>query len=872
MATNSISDFSALNNSLAAGGFNEALNIEASTGNITIAATDHVRAHNLTITADGANPDGTANGGSITLDGAIDVYYAGQGGTVGLYAKKDLTIDATGLIDAQGTGANASGGDVILSVDAGTLTLAGGTIDVSGAGAGPGGTVTFRGPPPPAGGTAMSLSGTVKGASSVVAEIDKVYVNQFQTIDSTAIDQIQGDLGGMDWSDGFGSKLSKGLTDGNGNALIPYNDLSKTGTFHLRPGVVVEQTAGDITLDGYYGYWDLSGWRYGSGNEPGTLTLRAAGNLTINGSLTDSPTFDSPTYGMYDYGFLVSTTAQPSWGFNLVAGAKTGSPDLMAVTRAPSPANATLTISPYQVVYTESGAVRFASAGETVINGGAQNPYMIFPGMNYSLGTYSGSIRGNVGGSLTINAGGAIQSATGSIDIRVGGNLDLVKDYAPSLGSNSLGSIRTTGEQSLVGYDPVTGNAYASNYSGYGGGGSITLDVGGSVNGDLNPDAWLTMNPDLTVTPVYNYTSTEGIAAMAGGSVYVRAGGSFNAQIGAFGQGDLLVYSGGDMTGRFLVKKGSGVLSAMGNFGMPTQLFQGKIQNMPQLIEMADARVSVSAQGNIELGAALNPNLAADAAQTYWDNGYTPTSSLTLTAATGDVNMYGAVDSMRYGTFYTTTGSTRNTYLPPSVEISAGRDIAVEQGFIQLPSATGTLSMAAGKDIVFSQGATWLMSDADPAQVYVPLVYGENVNSSNTVLSSHAAVPVHTNDQLPAVSLTAGRDISDANMNLPKMAVIKAGRDITDLTYAGQNLAAGDMTMIAASGDIAFGYLNNAEGEAVQVGGPGYIVVQAGGRIDLGYSNGIQAVGNTANQGLSRAGGSLVVAAGFAGGLTPQGV
>ena len=94
---------------------------------------------------------------------------------------------------------------------------------------------------------------------------------------------------------------------------------------------------------------------------------------------------------------------------------------------------------------------------------------------------------------------------------------------------------------------------------------------------------------------------TEGIAAMAGGNVSVSAGGDFYSQVGTFGQGNLQVYSGGNMTGRFLVKDGTGVVSAMGNFGTPAQ---------PQFIEMGASKVSVSAQGSVEIGAIVNPDLA----------------------------------------------------------------------------------------------------------------------------------------------------------------------------------------------------------------------------------------------------------------------
>ena len=118
-----------------------------------------------------------------------------------------------------------------LAVNTGTLTFDHGTIDVSGCDAGTGGHVTFRGPPPPSGGAQsnMSLVGTVKGASSVVAEIDKVYVNQFQgkdatggtgtVIDSTAIGQIQSDLALMIADASLATGLPQGLADGNGSAL-----------------------------------------------------------------------------------------------------------------------------------------------------------------------------------------------------------------------------------------------------------------------------------------------------------------------------------------------------------------------------------------------------------------------------------------------------------------------------------------------------------------------------------------------------------------------------------------------------------------------------------------------------------------------------
>ena len=98
-----------------------------------------------------------------------------------------------------------------------------------------------------------------------------------------------------------------------------------------------------------------------------------------------------------------------------------------------------------------------------------------------SLGTYSGAITGSVYGNLTINAGSAIQSATGDIDIRTAGDLN-PREEAISGGNPYLGTIRTTGRAR-----PELGLTY---YYSYSGGGNITLNVGGNVNGSLS-NSWL---------------------------------------------------------------------------------------------------------------------------------------------------------------------------------------------------------------------------------------------------------------------------------------------------------------------------------------------------------------------------------------------
>lgn len=678
--------FSDLDNKLKNGGFTGTVSIEASTGNIAVEST--VSAGSVTITADGGSAAGTS--GNITVDGEIDAN--GSGASVALYAWNNLTLNGT--INARTS--NGNGGSVFLDAGhvaswtasstpagsgTGTLTINHGSlIDVSGVpadpdtgtAAGAGGSVYFRAYN---NGTASNMalgSGIVDGASTVVAETTQAY-------------QVSGNVG----------SYTSYIPTQSGKYINPVSLTSALTDAGNNPIQVTEvygieiQGTGNLTFNTA---WDLTSVR--PGGEPGVLTLRAPGMLNINASIVDHPT---------SYTSLTQSTAQPSWGFNLVAGANLGSPDFMLVipaTNSTDASNKTLTVAPSstqlnnQTVYTESGAIQFASGGNTVINDGSTASYMINSDMRYTMGSYAGAVTGEVGGNLTIEPGGVIQTATGAIDITTAGNLSLVSGTMAFNGGGTtqkavlLGSIRTTGEH-------APGSTY-NVYSGYGNGGSIDLTVGENLQtlGSLSMN-WLTGVPDSNPTLkrwhdllIANYSlnssgvatsaypSTEGIATMAGGNIDIHAAGNFNAQAGTFGAGNLTIYAGEDMEGRFLVRgdpnnasnPGIATLVAMGNFGIPEHTVttaggSTSIVDVRQLIEASNAQVTVVAQGNVEIGAVLNPTLAwSNITTSYWDPTYTPASSVTLKAVTGDVNIDGSIGS-QYGTFYA-AGSSRNLIFP----------------------------------------------------------------------------------------------------------------------------------------------------------------------------------------------------------------
>ena len=838
--TNQVNDFSAINAKLAEGGFNEEVNIRTRSGNVTIAENDTVLARQFKLTV-----DKTVGGdGNIDLSGKINAS-GDEGGTVELYAGNDLNLDGT--IDVHSSGAGLPGGEVFLSAAAGTVNFnSNSSIDVSAGENGEGGKVFFRAMRNDAGGDVkMYLNGTVTGASRITAEAVKVYTDtsiSYSDINNTWKPETQTF---MNNATAIKNRLFTGLT---------------ADDFHLLPGIEI-QSAGNLTLAST---WDLTScsWRYGANDHPGVLTLRAAGDLNINYNLVDHPT----SY----YDLQTMSSELDSWGLNLVAGADLAGADHLTVRHDLGENTGNLTINDNTLVYTESAPIRFASGNDTVIGSGKKANYTTSMNMKYNLASYNGSIHGRVGRDLSIE--GTIQTATGGIDIKAGRDLALT----------GSGSIRTTGHRELSGgeskYQAI------SRYYEYADGGDIKLDIGGEVKGGVRNNAWDhkygTRRPSIFWAASYGgsgrgggYNPTEGLAAMAGGDLSVYAGTGFDCQTGTFGKGDLAIYSGGNIDGRFLVKEGRGELNAMGDFGA---LYED------QAIEAFDTRIDVTAQGSIELGAVVNPTKAKDDWYTQWDLRYTEETAVRLSAVTGDVSVSGR--SRHYG-----DGGAQKRHLcilPATLEIEAGRDINLKNNFAMAPSPTGSLRFIAGRDInglYEGSGGTVVSSSILLSDMVPDAVYGYHGGVDAMTVSTffnpmeHADTPIRINedcaliDNLP-VEVTAGRDIKHLQLRLSKKAEITAGRDILETHYLGQNLIPEDVSVIKAARDISFATplseiikgVSDAR-SGIEHGGPGFLLVQAGNSIDLGARAGIRTVGNTYNAGLcevSQDGSSVAVTSG----------
>jgi filamentous hemagglutinin family protein len=226
--------------------------------------------------------DLSASSGNLTVTGLIDAS-GPNGGTITLTAGHSLTVAGSAKLDAHATASDGTGGDVMLGLDgssSGLLTLASGSsVDVSGAKEG--GRLWLRAPQVGSDGVAIApTSGvTVTGARDLTVEAVAV-------TDITANPYVDQALGAADAAATAYTANAATIETGLGS-------LASDPNFHLLPGIEL-RSSGDMTLlqnptstdDGI----DLHTYRYNG--EPMVLTLRAAGNLNINGSLSDG--FDTP--------------------------------------------------------------------------------------------------------------------------------------------------------------------------------------------------------------------------------------------------------------------------------------------------------------------------------------------------------------------------------------------------------------------------------------------------------------------------------------------------------------------------------------------------------------------------------------------------
>jgi filamentous hemagglutinin len=785
----------------AATGFTDSRSYRVRTGDVAITGTGEqaLAARDISVAADA---------GSITVSGDV-VATAPKNSRVGLYANQNLTLASTANIQANSTKAGEEGGRVELFTQQGTLDLQNGSsINVAGGTNGAGGDVHLRAPRTGAGagdGVAVStLASAINGAKSTVLEAFKIFSGVTTVTAGT----------GTGATLGF-TTVANDVSSFMGNKDNIVTGLGKTGdsTFHLRAGTEI-QSSSDLTVGSDWNLYSTTR----TGDEPGVLTLRAAENLNINGSISDGfTTADGAVIGNGD-----------SWAYRLVAGADFNS------------------ASPLGTI-----------ASVKAIDGSA------------------------VTGNVTLAANKLIRTGTGDIDIGAGGDVKMInassviytagtqapdlEKFSPPSGSplylTNGGNIRVLAQGNIVGSEATSGNTrqLINQWLFRQGGGTGNLDTTWWVRPDLFRQSLATMGGgdielhaggDIsnfsasapTTARFDNFSRTVNVTDENGDFVLDVNGNFVTELVNASGAsridggGDVTIVAGNNINnGTFFVARGDGNIQAGGSI-------QQQEAALGTVLALQDGIFNVSALKNVDIGAVINPTLIAQSttnapafnggASSYF-NTYSPTTSVNINSTIGDVSI-ATVPVSSVNSLGLTTNNTvvKNIYYAsPSLEVAAHAG-DVNLGSIQfMPSPSGQLSILAEGNVGIGKVA---MSDADPnslPSINRPIVGSTIGNNVDIQLRTHSLDLLHRNDAQPAIIVAKEGDVfastSDAYLAIPKATKIVAGNDIKGLNVALQNNRATDISVIKAGRDM------NAQN--IVIAGPGELLVQAGRNVDLIY-------------------------------------
>jgi filamentous hemagglutinin len=821
---------------LQAAGFGGALRIHTHRGDLALGAGDALAGRSIDLAADQ---------GSITVQGSLTA--SGEDAELRVSAGDELRLGSAARLAAHGR-ADAPGKVLLEATDGGGLVVEpGAAIDVAAADGAANGAVRFRAART---GTDVALTGSLRGVVGGAAEITVEAVESYNHEGVITADDITG------WQADTAAFMD--------NAEAVEARLGLPGG--LRPGVQV-RSAGDLVL-GTAG-WDLLDWRYG--DRPGILTLAAAGDLTLDGTLSDGfRAYDEQGIDLSDLGgagasLPVKDLLQPgdSWSYRLEAGrdvvvgsgamVRTGTGDIAVAAGR-------------DFVLADAGSALYTAGrpADSGRYGSFKNAFLAY--------TFYGEYPVD-GGDIAIAAGRDVQGAV------TGQFFDgwLVRTGNWSRNATHEGETPTSwavalGRPDILGDgEPLAEGIFAQNVGALGGG-NVTVRAG----------------RDVTDLSVMLPTTGKQVGRQSQPDIADNTDFDTN-QVAVAGGGNLAVSAGGDVVGgTFYVARGTGTISASGSIEG-----SGSLAGTGPILALGDGQYRLRAGGDVVLGAAFNPTVIQSLQNTNFFFTYSEASAVSLTALSGDIEvqndltgLVGAVNELRAAdnqlNFNATTLSALQIY-PGSFDAAALEgNISLDRTFVTYPAAAGRLELLAGRSIVtgeFGSNVNVTMSDADPSLLpSVDYPAAENFDDAAQRLDpfgradlTHAKVPIHAGDAEPVKLYAQDGGILPRDpllFSLAKQVEIHASGAMRDVSLNVQHPDYA-VSSIELGGDLSFTSPRNAQGNLInltrqiQLSGPGQLWVQAGGDIDLGASNGIVTLGNTFNSALADQGASISIFTGM---------
>ncbi len=831
-------DFAGMSQKLNAAGFTASRQFRIRAGNVLIDGVTNVA--NFTLVADQ---------GAVTLAGSIDAR-SDYGGTIAISAGNGLAMLGSTSLQAGATGALGSG-RVTLEASGGQLDVQGGRIDVAG---GDGGRVRFRAQQTTGHEeiAVTNLRATVVGARSAVLEGVSVYT-------STSVDAVRaGAIADANTFAGNAAAISARLNAGGGIAVMPGIEIRSSGD-------LVAETDWNLFAD------------FGANAREGTLTLRAAGNLTILGNISDG-------FSTSDRSGVLQDAA--SWNLRLVSGADLSSASAMALqpkTALPAGSGSLIVgdaTNGYQV-RTGTGDIGVAIGRDLLL---ANSVSAIFTagradGALAGFTAAADATYGVLGGNLTI-------AAQGNASSTLPANLfdsQLFVEWLKRQGETDANYVYLPNQQSSWWVD------FGVFQQGVGalGGGNVSVSTGGDL-------------VNMLVALPSNGRVKGGLTAAEAKVLETRNGGLMNVDVG-----------GAIKAGYYYVGRGAGTITA-GEFGVGRNVsilttasngaaIRTDIYAIAPVLALGDATMSVRTAGDLRLQTVLDPLLLGGSGPNVgaYMSGYTDRTALDLTSVGGNVtlvnqgqyiskdlnvidvfhaphlpfalmgqlavNLYPSITRIaalngsieNQARFFTMPGSSPELQVLASGDIFAGTIIMSRATLEMLPSplrpvggSRAALNLHMADNVASSrpfqeQGFQLILLN----ELHEPGVnadYGsQNLNAYIHSVNNPTRLP-NEDDYEPSRVYALNGSITGTSVltkGQPALGTIttneqtwfRAGTDIRNIDYRLRNLHRSDDSLLEAGNDII--------GGAVNVQGPGAIVLTAG-RDVYGANFSVVSVGN----------------------------
>ena len=411
------------------------------------------------------------------------------------------------------------------------------------------------------------------------------------------------------------------------------------------------------------------------------------------------------------------------------------------------------------------------------------------------------------GASLTLQAGRDLRLAASSgISVGTGWSISLTAgtDFQTGKSRPDIGSVILAGTATVAAKDgPIEISAgkdvtVATGAIRSTGGGSISIQAGGNVNAGTRSEGLVFSTAEPGYQPGQN---VGGISTAAGGDVTIRAGRdviSFLPTLtsttqsdggsGAFGEapGNVTVTAGGSVFGHYVLRNGTGSISA-----------QGSVGDANRQLALSLVKGSWSVDGfDINLQEVRNPNgtfnrVGRGNTPTRYRFDYDPAAAVTLNGR-NSVSLLGLALPRN-------PNDAIPILYPGTLRIQAGAGgVQIGNPLTLFPSETGQL------EITTTDGGN--LQSTLPGRAYSILMSDSvarrfDFSAGTFGLNDHAPIPLHLKDPEP-VRVNISGDVRDILLISPKHTELTVGGNLVNASLVAQNLHASDVTRMIIRGEI----------------------------------------------------------------------